>query len=1175
MKQYKIVNNLFGWLAFAIAAFTYCMTVEPTASFWDCPEFITTAYKLEVGHPPGAPFFMLTANFFTQFTSDPSKVALCVNTMSALLSATCILFLFWTITHLTRKLICKDGVVTSLRQTLLIMAAGLTGALAYTWSDTFWFSAVEAEVYAFSSLCTALVFWLILKWEERAESPAGDRLLMLVAYVMGLSIGVHLLNLLCIPALVTVIYYRRAKTVNIKGLAVATALSIVLLMAVLYGLIPGMPVMAQYVELLSVNLFGWTVNSGSAAYTLLLLALFAGAIWAIVKCHSRWPMIALTVSAVALSGLTMFGGNVWVWLAGVAVIAILLTILRPSRRRLLTGVTSLMLLFVGYSSYGVVLMRSAAGTPVNEGAPSDLFSLSAYLARDQYGKAPLFYGDTPYSKPVSEIRMVTDDNGRRTAVSSPIVSYDTIYALGDNGRYERVADYTSATYNAPDELKMIMPRIHSPQHIVGYTAWISAFSDSVDAVETVCSPELADTLKNLLGTDVEEDLGMVPGTFDGRDMLIRYKRLPKPSQADNFRFMLNYQFGHMYWRYFLWNFAGRQNDLLNENAEHTAGNWLTGFPLLDNYRLGDQNILPAEKGHDNPGHNVYYCIPLLLGYAGLLLQLLSGRRGRRQAWVVTLLFLMTGLAIVVYLNQTPTEPRERDYAFAGSFYAYAIWVGLGILGLWTLACHYLRGRKARVAVTAVCGAVAVAVPLQVVSQTWDDHDRSGRTVAVDMARNYLESLEPYAIIFTFGDNDTFPLWYAQETEGQRTDARVCNLSYLQTDWYTDQMRRQAYKSAPLPIAWSRYEYVDNRGEGFDAYDVKPEMRKELDEIKRKTGVNTYDLKYIIDHYVRGRVANDQPGVVPTDSVVVPVNKAAVINSGMTLPYGKDSIPDYITISLKGKSRISKSRMMVYEMLARNDWQRPMYMSLTLGGPGSENYAGLDEYLVLEGLAYRITPFRHPRNSDGSFALTVDSDKMYHNLMHRYKYGNVNKPGIYLDETVRRMCSTHRSMFTILARQLLKEDKKDKALEVLRKCKEMLPPENIPYDENDIELADFWLRAGDSKEAVRIARTIGNRGAATLRWISTVSDRRMDMMHGTIAAAFDALTQAYRILGAADQKAAKQFETTLLGLQNTRAYQLVESWYAQPSEPAPAVPFNMGGLGSDGLGGTGAGFSGMN
>ena len=1039
MQKFRILNSMFGWGCFLIALVTYLLTLEPTASLWDCPEFITQGYMLEVGHAPGNPFYSLTARFFANFAGgDVTKVAWCVNAMSALFSAATILLLFWTITHLGRRLAESRSGKKELTplQSAAILASGLCGALMYAWSDTFWFSAVEAEVYAFSSLCTALVFWLILKWEERAESPAGDRLLMLVAYVMGLSIGVHLLNLLCIPALVTVIYYRRAKTVNIKGLAVATALSIVLLMAVLYGLIPGMPVMAQYVELLSVNLFGWTVNSGSAAYTLLLLALFAGAIWAIVKCHSRWPMIALTVSAVALSGLTMFGGNVWVWLAGVAVIAILLTILRPSRRRLLTGVTSLMLLFVGYSSYGVVLMRSAAGTPVNEGAPSDLFSLSAYLARDQYGKAPLFYGDTPYSKPVSEIRMVTDDNGRRTAVSSPIVSYDTIYALGDNGRYERVADYTSATYNAPDELKMIMPRIHSPQHIVGYTAWISAFSDSVDAVETVCSPELADTLKNLLGTDVEEDLGMVPGTFDGRDMLIRYKRLPKPSQADNFRFMLNYQFGHMYWRYFLWNFAGRQNDLLNENAEHTAGNWLTGFPLLDNYRLGDQNILPAEKGHDNPGHNVYYCIPLLLGYAGLLLQLLSGRRGRRQAWVVTLLFLMTGLAIVVYLNQTPTEPRERDYAFAGTFYAYAIWVGLGILGLWTLACHYLRGRKARVAVTAVCGAVAVAVPLQVVSQTWDDHDRSGRTVAVDMARNYLESLEPYAIIFTFGDNDTFPLWYAQEVEGVRRDVRVINSSYLAADWYIDQMRRPTYEAPAVPMTAPAEFYRQGR------------FRYAMPSADLPDSI---ELAVALDSlYSRAMAAP-----APSQGLPLPLHPVITVDARTALAAGRVSEADlrsgrYIsgadstlrfTLDLSSGGALTTADLMTLDIIAtamRQGWQRPVYFT----SPGFDAVYGT---LRRVGLAREVRP-------DETAPMRFDLDKAYDNVTSRYRFGGLESGRrIYLDPANRQCISWLRSMLFDLATDHAAADSEEGTTSRLSRVRtllamldEKMPPEVTPY-----------------------------------------------------------------------------------------------------------------------------------
>ena len=1167
MKQYKIVNNLFGWLAFAIAAFTYCMTVEPTASFWDCPEFITTAYKLEVGHPPGAPFFMLTANFFTQFTSDPSKVALCVNTMSALLSATCILFLFWTITHLTRKLICKDGVVTSLRQTLLIMAAGLTGALAYTWSDTFWFSAVEGEVYAYSSMLTALVFWLILKWEDNADEPHSDRWLVLIFYLTGLSIGVHLLNLLCLPAIVLVYYFKKTPEANAKGALGALAISLVLVGAVLYGVVPGIVKVGGWFELFFVNTLGLGFNSGLIAYMLVLIGVVLAAIWSTTR-KDRLVITVLYTLSVVLLGIPFFAGHgTFAFLLGLVLTAVLVFLLRFRRnneyvlrkRFLNTSLLCMLMLMIGYSSYAVIVVRSTQNTPMDQDSPEDIFTLGSYLGREQYGTKPLFYGPAYSSKPCFMTKMVADPATGQMVPATYADAQGNLYydreVMFEEGtrvqRHEKKHDSDPDRYDQmqtqegviyPGAMKMFFPRIFSWQHEKNYKTW--------------------------LGDITTYPVEATWNTPTGEE----YASGEMPSQADNIRFFLSYQVNFMYWRYFMWNFAGRQNDVQSVGDSNHV-NCISGIPFIDNYLYGDQSLLPDDL-KNNKGRNVFYCLPLLLGLLGLFWQAFKGREGVKQFWVVFFLFFMTGLAIILYLNQTPSEPRERDYAYAGSFYAFAIWIGLGVVALYEGLRKFVRHEYAAVGVASVLGLI---VPLQMVSQTWDDYDRSDRYACRDFGLNYLNTLPEVGmpIIFTNGDNDTFPLWYAQETEGQRTDARVCNLSYLQTDWYTDQMRRQAYKSAPLPIAWSRYEYGDNRGEGFDAYDVKPEMRKELDEIKRKTGVNTYDLKYIIDHYVRGRVANDQPGVVPTDSVVVPVNKAAVINSGMTLPYGKDSIPDYITISLKGKSRISKSRMMVYEMLARNDWQRPMYMSLTLGGPGSENYAGLDEYLVLEGLAYRITPFRHPRNSDGSFALTVDSDKMYHNLMHRYKYGNVNKPGIYLDETVRRMCSTHRSMFTILARQLLKEDKKDKALEVLRKCKEMLPPENIPYDENDIELADFWLRAGDSKEAVRIARTIGNRGAATLRWISTVSDRRMDMMHGTIAAAFDALTQAYRILGAADQKAAKQFETTLLGLQNTRAYQLVESWYAQPSEPAPAVPFNMGGLGSDGLGGTGAGFSGMN
>lgn len=427
----------------------------------------------------------------------------------------------------------------------------------------------------------------------------------------------------------------------------------------------------------------------------------------------------------------------------------------------------------------------------------------------------------------------------------------------------------------------------------------------------------------------------------------------------------------------------------------------------------------------------------------------------------------------------------------------------------------------RVVTASVASVLGLIVPLQMVSQTWDDHDRSDRYACRDFGLNYLNTLPENGmpIIFTNGDNDTFPLWYAQETEGQRTDARVCNLSYLQTDWYTDQMRRPAYNSASLPIAWNRYEYVDNRGKGFDYYEVRPEMKRELDAIKAKTGVNTYDLKYIIDHYVRARVANDQPGVLPTDSVVVPVNKANVIASGMTLPGGKDSIPDYITFKFKSRT-ITKSTMMIYEMLARNDWKRPMYMSVTLGGLGNANFAGLEDYLVLEGLAYRVTPFKHPRELDGSPRTVIDTEKMYDNMMNRFRYGNVNKKGIYLDETVSRMCSTHRNMFCMLVQQLLNEGKTGKALKALRKCKEMLPPENIPYNEFDYRIAELWLAVGQKQEAARVSKSIIERSFKYLRWASTLKETRMGHVMSDIRRAISAIYNSYDLLVRADSKQAK-------------------------------------------------------
>ena len=1142
MKQYKLINNIFGWLAFVIAATTYCLTVEPTASFWDCPEFITTASKLEVGHPPGAPFFMLTGNFFTLFTSNPEHIAVCINVMSALLSAFCILFLFWTITHLARKLVCKDGIVTDTWQTVLIMGAGLTGALAYTWSDTFWFSAVEGEVYGYSSMFTALVFWLILKWEDHADEPHSDRWLVLIFYLTGLSIGVHLLNLLCLPAIALVYYFKKKPNANTSGSLCALGISMLLVVAVLYGVVPGIVKVGGWFELFFVNVMGMSFNTGLVIYILLLIAIVLAAIWSTTK-NMRALIVVLYTLSVLLLGIPFFMGRstmaIVIGLLLTCGLPVLLTMRHKGqyvlRKRFLnTSLLCMLMLMIGYSSYAVIVIRSTQNTPMDQNSPEDIFSLGTYLSREQYGDTPLFYGPAFSSTPCYE-PVFNEETGETMYMymvkkSEAVVRHEK-QDPNEPDRYDHMETNDGLEY--PGAMKMLFPRMHSGGHASHYQQWMGDITmHDVDATWTTSAGE----------------------KMSGEGQM--------PSQWDNIRFFTSYQVNFMYWRYFMWNFAGRQNDIQG-HGNPDNGNWITGFSFIDNWLYGDQSKLPNDL-KDNKGHNAFYCLPLLLGLLGLFWQAFKGQRGIQQFWVVFFLFFMTGLAIVMYLNQTPSQPRERDYAYAGSFYAFAIWIGLGAMALGDWLNKLVKNKPLPVSVGV--SALSLLVPIQMVSQTWDDHDRSGRYACRDFGLNYLNTLpeDNMPIIFTNGDNDTFPLWYAQEVEGKRTDARVCNLSYLQTDWYTDQMKRQAYESAPLPIAWSRYEYVDNRGKGFDYFEVKPEMRSELDAIKQRTGVNTYDLKYIIDHYVRGRIAKGQPGVIPTDSVMVPVNKQAVIAQGTTLLGGKDSIPDYITIHF-GNS-VTKSQMMVYEMVARNDWKRPIYMSVTLGGDlTNSNYAGLGDYLVLEGLAYRLTPFRHARTADGRPNLVIDSEKMYDNMMNRFKYGNVAAKNIYLDETVMRMCSTHRNMFILLVKQLLNEGKTDKARKALEKCKQVLPPENIPYDDYDTDVVTAWLGVGNTKEASRVALAIFGAAHDYLNWGNTLNDERQAHMMEKFRGKLSVL---YRILEIQDKfdkdtrakiaRLAAQSEA--LNLVQT-IYNNLEQNYNQPSS-LPTI--DLGGDG-DGLG----------
>ncbi len=1046
MKQYNKINNLVGWLTFAIAAFTYCMTIEPTASFWDCPEFITTGYKLEVGHPPGAPFFMLTANLFSQFASDPSQVAMMVNIMSALMSAACILFLFWSITHLTKKLICPNETEMTTGKLISIMGSGLVGALAYTWSDTFWFSAVEGEVYAYSSLFTAVVFWLILKWESQADEAHSDRWLILIAYLTGLSIGVHLLNLLCIPAIVLVYYYKKNPHANLKGSMLALTGAMALIAAVLYGIVPGIVKVGGWFELLFVNNLGFSFNTGLIIYIILLIASLVWGVYESFTQRSRKYMNLSFLITIALLGIPFYGHGWSSAIIGLGVLAALSTYLFMdlpekycvSARTLNTSLLALMMIVVGYSSYTVIVIRSAANTPMDQNSPEDIFTLGEYLGREQYGTRPLFYGQTYASKPA--LKQVDGGCVYDVTEGAPVYQRKEKESADEKDSYEVVRNKTDYKYAQ----NMLFPRMYSSDHAKAYESWVGGIEGR-----------------------------QVPYDQCGEMVMVKV-----PTQWDNIKFFFIYQLNYMYWRYFMWNFAGRQNDIQGQ-GEIEHGNWITGIPFVDNMLVGDQSLLPSEL-KNNKGHNVFFCLPLILGLIGLFWQAYKGDRGIQQFWIVFFLFFMTGLAIVLYLNQTPMQPRERDYAYAGSFYAFAIWIGLGVAAI----AEHLQNKMGEKPAAILAGVICLMVPLQMVSQTWDDHDRSGRFTCRDFGQNYLNTLPEKGnpIIFTNGDNDTFPLWYNQETEGFRTDVRVCNLSYLQTDWYIDQMKRPAYDSPSVPINWDRIDYVQGHNE---AIAVRPEVMSAInklyqqspEEAKAEFGDNPYELKNILKYWVRAK--NNAFQIIPTDSIVIKLDKEAIKRSGMLTP---DSIPEYMNISLKGKRMLYKSELMMLEMLANTNWERPMYMAFTVG---TGNHLNLTNNFLQEGLAYRITPFNNTQ-----LGRTIDTEKMFDNLMHKFKFGGIDNPDIYLDETVLRMCNTHRRLFVQLATQLIKEGKKEKALEALNYCEKVIPSSTVRHDyiySGSKEMADDFKALGNNQKAEEILKQLANNSLEYATWYMSMKD----------------------------------------------------------------------------------------
>ena len=1048
MSKYRIINNISGWVVFAVAAIVYLLTIEPTASFWDCGEFITSAYKLEVGHPPGAPFFMLVGNFFTQFAKDPSQVAMMINIMSAIMSAFTILFLFWTITHLTRKLIqTGESKILSSGQTIAIIGSGIVGSMVFTFSDTFWFSAVEGEVYAFSSLLTALVFWLILKWEDNADKLHSDKWLVLIAYIMGLSIGVHLLNLLCIPAIVLVYYFKKTEKANWKGVINALLISFVLIAVLMWGVIPGFTKIGGWLELLFVNSLGMPYHSGVIFYIIILVSAIVWGLYETVskKGKEKRARTAFFIT-LALSGVLFIGSSAWLWAILIAAGSyFIFKHKRISKRFINLSISCFMVILVGFSAYALIPIRSSANPPLDLNSPEDIFSLGSYLNREQYGQTPLLHGTTYASRIARDANGAAITEGERTSYKQIVKS-----SPDEKDRYEKI---TSPIYKYTNT--MLLPRMHSNpnnpsfhNHSIGYERW---------------------------GSVVEPN--------------------KKPTVWQNLKFMFNYQFNYMYWRYFMWNFSGRQNDIQGDGGI-TRGNWITGINFIDEHvlNLGPQdNIAPDIS--NNKGRNKYFMLPLLLGIIGILYQLKLKERGNQSFAIVFMLFFMTGLAIILYLNQTPFEPRERDYAYAGSFYAFAIWVGMGVAGISLFLRKYIKNTKAA---TAIASVACLFVPIQMASQNWDDHDRSGRTLARDTGMNFLSSVGENGILFTNGDNDTYPLWYVQETEGFRTDVRVTNLSFLQTEWYVDQLLRPAYESTPLPIKWSRPRYS---GEAGSAAFVM--SRSEIESVLQQSQIppmsygsyydrnifrDTVSLKQTMENLRTGENAKPLNPFNTGDTQVIPSHFLYLdVNSEMVDWEGLAAEPtNKMIISLENKQAIYRQEIMILELLANlNDenWERPLHFATTIT---PSLYMNLDKSnFSLNGLTYQVVPGTPLNNG-------VNLEAAYDNMVNKFRWGGLeNNPDIYMDVTSRGMLSTYRLYFSELIEALIEAGENEKALIALDKVISMIPDSAVSFGTDGLLYARAYYSLDEHQKADELISTILNRVNANLNWFERLKPMQVN------------------------------------------------------------------------------------
>lgn len=964
--NYKKLNNIIGWMIFAIATLVYVLTLEPTTSWWDCGEYISTAYKLEVGHPPGAPFFQLLGRFFTLFAfGNTQYVAYMINLMSALSSSFTILFLFWTITRFAKKLVGEemtDG------KAWAVFASAAIGALAFTFTDSFWFSAVEGEVYAMSSLFTAVVFWAILKWEEVSDTPYAYRWLILIAYVVGLSIGVHLLNLLAIPAITYVVYFKKYKKVDIKGFVLAGFVGLVILSFIMYLIIPMTVKMAGSFELFFTNSIGLPFNSGSFIFIITLVALIA---WAWMFTYKRRYQIA-----------------------HIAVI----------------GITFIM---IGYSSFFMLVIRANANPPINENDPKDAISLLSYLLREQYGSWPLGYGQYFNAN-------ITDwEDG------SPVYVKDEA-----SGKYV-ITDKREASepkYNP--ELSTVFPRMWSntkPEHISMYKSYMRSKG--------------------------------IPVRINGQEgEKIEYK----PTFGDNLRFFFQYQLGHSYFRYFMWNFVGRQSDV-EAQPNIRDGNWISGIKFIDAIRLGNQDELPYAA--NNPARNTFYFLPLILGLIGVVFHF---NKNIKDFWVVFLLFIMTGIAIIVYLNVTPYQPRERDYAYVGSYYAFAIWIGLGVLALIQSLSKKMNMNMATAGVFAI---TLVAVPGLLASEGWDDHDRSGKTTARDFAINYLESCEPNAILFVNGDNDTFPLWYIQEVEGIRTDIRVVNYMLSSGPWYVHQLQRKIYDSEKIPLSLLPEQY----NKGVNSYvPIYPKVQ------------GTYELKDVVDFIKSddnstklGTQRGDKMNYIPTRNFKLTLDSAYLVESGVVPAEKAALIPNELRWSIGG-SAIYKNDLMLLDLIATNNWERPIYFA----NPSSvKKVLGLDEYMHLEGFVYRFLPYKAEGLIKGMGG--VNPDKAFDLLVNKANWGNLNHEDVTVDRESYRNSGIPKNNFLRVAESMLDKGDVEKAIIALDTYQEYYPHEKVHYDMYMLPYAEAYYRAGAIEKGNEIINTLYDYYTSDLNYINSL------------------------------------------------------------------------------------------